>query len=158
MLFESCRNKETCIFASVQYLCSPCPSADLYTLLPVQVYWYTIKDSQFTVASCKFWQKQIQNEKSIGWLWFCWEIVSWDDLQKLCGRHKIWYLLLLFEFRSAKSVLTCDYKTWVLHVGIIYISLSLPFTASFEEGPEKEHSEYIFLLCLLVFCLYPSLN
>lgn len=46
--------------------------------------------------------------------------------------------------------MTYDYKTWVLHVGIFYISLSLPLCASFEEGKEKEHDEYVFLLYTIV--------
>lgn len=64
---------------------------------------------------------------------------------KLHERHKIWYLFTLYEFRSEKSVLMCDSKTWVLHAGILYISLSLPSCEKFEKGLEREQDEYFSL-------------
>lgn len=138
---------KTCIFASVQGLCSPYPFADLCTPLHGQVQIIFLQILTEANPELKILRLGlILGDCQLGWY------------MKLYSRYKIWYLFTLFEFRSAKSVLACDCKTWGLHAGILYISLSLPSCENFEKGLEREQDEYVFLLCIIVISWCLSLN
>lgn len=119
-----------CNFASVQDLSLPYTSADLCTPFPGQV-----QISFLQILT------EVSPELKILRLGLVLGDCQLEWYAKLHGRQKIWYLFTLFEFRSAKSVFVCDYKTWVLHAGILYISLSLPSCENFEKGLEREQDE-----------------
>lgn len=96
------------------------------------------------VISCTFWLK------SSGRLWFIWEISNWDNRQIWYGNHKIWYLLIPLEIRSAKSFSLDLLSKNVGPLCKMVIHFSLPdFVFNFWRGTREE----IWWICFsLVHC------
>lgn len=124
---------KTCIFASVRDLSSPYPSADLCAPLPGQVQISFLQILTEVNPELKILRMGLV----LGDCQLEWYV---EDI-----RFDIYLPYMSLGLKNHSWPMTAKHGS-SMHIGILYISLSLPFCENFEKGLEREQDEYFSLV------------